>query len=231
MENNENLNNQVNESNNVEQEKKNNSKTIGIVVLVIGLLLVCFAGYKLFIEKPEPDKPKDDNTQEQGNNKNDDNGTQENEKYKAYNFDEVVANMKRNIRFEYEITSGELPRELDITPADEKYHVVLSSDGKVNIRKGESDSVTLSISDVKNIDYCNDMYVRVFILLNNGDVYEYTLEDFDDGKYVPTKINEIKNATKFVKLDWADCTECGGNVNLGIIDNNNMYIELDSVGF
>ena len=27
------------------------------------------------------------------------------------------------------------------------------------------------------------------------------------------------------------CTECGGNVNLGIIDNNNMYIELDSVGF
>ena len=68
MENNESMNNQVNESNNVEQEKKNNSKTIGIVVLVIGLLLVCFAGYKLFIEKPESTKPKDDNTQEQDNN-------------------------------------------------------------------------------------------------------------------------------------------------------------------
>ena len=39
------------------------------------------------------------------------------------------------------------------------------------------------------------------------------------------------NATKFVKFDWADCTECGGNINLGIVDNNNKYIELDSIGF
>lgn len=67
MENNENLNNQVNE-NKVQEEKKSNNKAIGIIILVIGLLLVGFAGYKLFIEKTEPDKPKDDNTQEQGGN-------------------------------------------------------------------------------------------------------------------------------------------------------------------
>ena len=68
MENNENLNNQVNENNNHQEEKKNNNKTIGIVILVIGLLLLGIAGYKLLIEKPETDKPKDDNIQEQDNN-------------------------------------------------------------------------------------------------------------------------------------------------------------------
>ena len=68
MENNENMNNQVNGTDNIQEEKKNNNKTIGIVILIIGLLLVGAAVYKLFIEKPETDKPKDDNTQEQGNN-------------------------------------------------------------------------------------------------------------------------------------------------------------------
>lgn len=67
MENNENMNNQVNE-NKVQEEKKSNNKAIGIIILVIGLLLVGFAGYKLFIEKTEPDKPKDDSIQEQENN-------------------------------------------------------------------------------------------------------------------------------------------------------------------
>ena len=63
MENNENLNNQLSESN-VQQEKKNNNKTIEIIILVIGLLLIGFAGYKLFIEKPKPDKSNDTNKQD-----------------------------------------------------------------------------------------------------------------------------------------------------------------------
>ena len=68
MENNVNMNNQVNETNNVQESKKSNNKTIGIVILIIGLLLVGIAVYKLFIEKPDTDKPKDNNTQEQENN-------------------------------------------------------------------------------------------------------------------------------------------------------------------
>ncbi len=70
MEKNDNMNNQVNESNNVQEEKKNNNKTIGIVVLIISLLLVSVAVYKLFIEKPDTDKPKDNNTQDSDNNNN-----------------------------------------------------------------------------------------------------------------------------------------------------------------
>ena len=58
MENNENLNNQMKE-NKVQEEKKNNNKTISIVVLIIGLLLVGFAGYKIFIEKPDESKEND----------------------------------------------------------------------------------------------------------------------------------------------------------------------------
>ena len=58
MENNENMNNQVNETNNVQGSKKSNNKTIGIVILIIGLLLVGIAVYKLFIEKPDSNEPK-----------------------------------------------------------------------------------------------------------------------------------------------------------------------------
>ena len=222
MENNENMNNRVNE--NITQESKNNNKTIGIVMLVIGLLLVGFAGYKLFIEKPETDKPKNDNTQEQENNEN----NVKEEKYKAYDFDEVVANMKKNIYFEYEYTSDELPREIEVTPMTDKYVITLSNDGKVTIKKGDNESIEISnISNAKNIDFCNYVNVTIYILLNNGEVYEYNLDNLDKNNYVATKINEIKNATKFVKLDWADCTECGGNTNLGVIDNNNKYIELE----
>ena len=65
-----NLNSQVNEENNVKQVKKNNNKIIGIVVLVIGLLLLGFAGYKLFIENIETDNP-NNNTQNQDNNQKD----------------------------------------------------------------------------------------------------------------------------------------------------------------
>lgn len=235
MENNDqNLNNQVNTNNsNVNQQAPNNTNKVVFVLMTLIIVgLVGYIVYTKFIRKDDKPEPKPNNTQEQennnSNNQNENSGTNENAKYTAYDFDEVVTNMKKNLHFEYEITSDVLPRELDIIPMDEKYHIVLSTDGKITIKKGENNSVYLNISDVKNIDYCNDMYVRLYILLNNGDVYEYTLEDFDNGKYTATKINEIKNATKFVKLDWADCDECGGNINLGIIDNNNKYIELDS---
>lgn len=207
MENNENLNNQVNNSNN---------KTIGIVILLISLLLVGLAVYKLFIEKPSTDKPKDDNS------------TQESNKYKAYDFNEVVNDMKKKTYFEYEYTNDELPKEVEVTPMADKYVITLSNDGKVAIKKGDNEPIEISnISNAKNIDFCNYVNVTLYILLNNGDVYEYELNDLDENQYNATKIEGIKNATKFVKLNWADCTECGGNINIGVIDNNNKYIELE----
>ena len=205
------------------ENNKNVNKIISTFMLVIALLLLCFAGYKYFTEKPEVDVP-EDNTQEQENNENE---PQETENYTAYDFNEVITNMEKNLYFQYKIVSETLPKELDINIADENYHVVLNNNGIVTIKKGENNPVTLSISEVKNIDYCNDMYVTLYILLNNGDVYKYTLEDFDDAKYVPVRIDEIKNAEHFVKLEWSDCDECGGNIDLGIIDNNNKYIVLE----
>lgn len=55
------------ENNRVQRDKKNNNKIVGIVILVVSLLLLGFAGYKLFIEKPETDKSKQNDTFVPGN--------------------------------------------------------------------------------------------------------------------------------------------------------------------
>lgn len=79
MEENKDISNGVTEDTNIELTKKieNNvvsptktkgSKRIAIVLLVIGLLLVGVAGYKLFIEKPNSSEPVNNNTQEENNN-------------------------------------------------------------------------------------------------------------------------------------------------------------------
>lgn len=234
MENNGNLNNQVNETNIIQEEKKNNNKTIGIVVLVISILLLCFAGYKLFVEKAETDQPKNDNAQEQendnGNKQNGNNESTEESKYKS--FDEIVAENQNLVHFDYEFVSDTLPKELNdvITENENKYNVVLSSDGKVTIKKENNETINLTnISNAKNIADIG-MYSNLYILLDNGDVYKYSSEDFESNKNTATKINEVKNITKFVLIYWADCNECGGNTTLGAIDNNNGYVELESFG-
>lgn len=61
-----NINNQVNANNNtnhqVNQNSRKTKKRLAIILIAIGLLLVGIAAYKLFIEKP-----KDDNTKDNGN--------------------------------------------------------------------------------------------------------------------------------------------------------------------
>lgn len=223
------------------EEDKKLERRKNIEIVVLSIIIVALLGaliYLLFIKRDEKtaDNNVSNNQQQQNNDQiqqnNSDNENQVNTKYKAVDFDEMINSLKKDdSNASYEITTDVLPRELDIKPMDNNYHVVLSNDGRVTIKKENGTSITISnISNAKNIDYCNDMYVRLFILLNNGDVYEYELDDFDNGKYTATKINEIKDATKFVKLSWSNCTECGGNINLGVIDKNNKYIELDSLG-
>lgn len=115
MENNVNMNNQVNETNNVQEEKKNNNKTIGIVVLIIGLLLVGLAVYKLFIEKPEIDKPKDDNTQENGNNNVD------NYSVSKFEIVDITEDME-----DYKLTNGKVLK-LNVGTIDEGNHLYLDN--------------------------------------------------------------------------------------------------------
>ena len=62
MKNSENINHQANESNSTQEKKQNNSKTIGIVLLIIGLLLLGVGGYKLFIEKGDKPNEKENST-------------------------------------------------------------------------------------------------------------------------------------------------------------------------
>ena len=136
MENNEKLNNQVNENNNIEKEKKTNNKIIGIVILVIGLLLVGFVGYKLFVEKPETDKSKENNappptpavvptpsnTQEQENNQNENDGTS-----KKLSFYVENISGKNALAAEYNCKSS----DCKMYEADEPYYFKNDYDGLI----------------------------------------------------------------------------------------------------
>ena len=242
-ENNQNLYNQedINNHDNhqVQPNKKNNNN---FLIVIMAFIIVCLLGYIVytkFIQNNNSYEPKTDNTQDNSNSQTGDINTQEdidnnqnietqdNSKYK--NFDEVVTEMKKLPHFEYKIAGEELPKELDVDPLgiNDEFHVSLSSDGKIIVKNKDNVSIILNISNVKNIESINR---ELFILSKNGDLYSYSFDDFANNKDVVTKNNEIRNVTKFVILNWANCTQCGGNTTLGAIDSNNKYAELESFG-
>jgi hypothetical protein len=208
---------------------KNNNK---MLIVIMAFIIIGLLGYIVYIKlnanyEPKPNNIQENNNTQESSNSNQNIETQENVKYK--DFDEVLIEMKKLPLFEYKIISDEIPKELDINPLgiNNTFHITLSNDGKVTIKNEENVSITLNISDVKNIEGING---ELFILLKNGDLYSYSFDDFANNKDTVTKINEIKNVTKFVILIWADCTQCGGNTTLGAVDNNNKYVELESFG-
>ena len=114
------------------------------------------------------------------------------EKYKSSPFEEIKNNLK-NYNPTYTISENK-PKEISISPMADKYKFTLSSDGKVIVSKNNEKGVTISnISNAINIDYINDVVGRVFILLSNGDIYKYEIDEFDEKNYIATKISAIKN--------------------------------------
>ena len=75
-------------------QERSNSLIIEIIMLVIALLLLCFAGYKMLTEKNDTGKLEENNMQEQDNNQNEENIEQE-ETYVRWPINEIFTlNMK-----------------------------------------------------------------------------------------------------------------------------------------
>lgn len=214
----------VNDSNNKLQQNKNSSK---IIIIIMAFIIICLLGYIFYIKLNNDKENKQNNNQENNSSQTENNGTHENNEYK--DFDEVVNEMKKLPSFSYKITYNVGIKEVSFAPFDfdKVYQAALSSDGKVSIKDEDNVITTLNISDVKNIECINE---KLFILLKNGDLYSYSFNDFISNKNTVTKVDKIKKVETFVILYWFDCTECGGNTTLGVIDSNNKYISLDGFG-
>ena len=214
----------VNDSNNKLQQNKNSSR---IIIIIMAFIIICLLGYIFYIKLNKDKENKPNNNQENNSSQTENNGTQENNEYK--DFDEVVEEMKKLPSFSYKITYNVGMKEVSFAPFDfdKVYQAALSSDGKVSIKDEDNVIMTLNISDVKNIECINE---KLFILLKNGDLYSYSFNDFISNKNTVTKVDKIKKVETFVILYWFDCTECGGNTTLGVIDGNNKYISLDGFG-
>lgn len=215
----------VNDSNNKLQQNKNSSK---IIIIIMAFIIICLLGYIFYIKLNNDKENKPNNNQENNSSQTENNGTQENNEYK--DFDEVVKEMKKLPYFEYKMVDDEIPKEENFVlfAFDKVYHTTLSSDGKVSIKDEDNVTITLNISDVKNIASINR---ELFILLKNGDLYSFSFYDYIvNNKDTVTKVDKIKNVETFVILDWADCTPCGRTTTLGAIDKNNKYVELESFG-
>ena len=192
---------------------------IGIIVLLIG---VCI--YLVFFKKEDVKK----DTQKLMCECNDiTENVVENVKYKPIDFSIIESDINRDAS--YEISNPKLPKTLSISTYDENLNqkyitVTLSKEGIITIKQEGKDNIIVSdVNNVMDIEQCaGEVFGNFYILLNNGDVYEYK---FVNNKVI--KIDEIKDATKFVKIDFC-YYQAGCDMLLGIIDKNDKYIELNS---
>ena len=149
------------------------------------------------------------------------------EMYKPISYEKIKNELKKYDP-SYDVSENKI-KEISLNPTDDVYKFVLSPNGKVTVSKNDGKSIPISnINNAINIENCIDLSSHVYILLSNGDVYEYEVNNIDNQKYMATKIYAIKNAAKFVKISYARCQNCGGDILLGVLDKNNQYIELDS---
>ena len=108
------------------------------------------------------------------------------------------------------------------------YKITLSTNGKVIINNGvDSEKEISNISNAKNI-YSLGLGDRFYILLNNGDVYKYLVSDFEEKKYIATKVDEVKNATNFVIIT-INYKNAGADQILGSIDSNKNFTRIDDI--
>jgi len=80
------------------------------------------------------------------------------------------------------------------------------------------------MKDFVSVLYGNHIYV----ITENGDVYKFEPNN-DDYKDKAIKLNNIKNADKFVFVSFEPKDELYISTELGIVNKNNNYIRLDDV--
>jgi len=225
------------------ENEKNNEKGKNIVIGILLGIIIClvialiFVSYNKFIVKNDSNATNDNNKVEE--KKEDVNNNQPEEEQKNDNsqtqpindLDEYVAKIEKeataiDAKVSYKILNNDnLSLDIDYIKS---YKITLSTNGKIIINNGvDSEKEISNISNAKNIYYLG-FGDRLYILLNNGDVYKYLISDFEEKKYIATKVDEVKNATNFVIIT-INYKNAGADHILGSIDSNNNFIRIDDI--
>ena len=207
MVNNEKMNNQVNDSSNAQVEKKNNNKTIGIVILVIGLLLLGFGSYKLFIEKNDTNVNKKDNSVKDNNEQEQENNISNNQN--NLNNDSNNYNLT-NIECNYYPSNENTPSETFGVECD-KYNPRLLYD-KYKLPSNHTiekmvlinDKLAYLVMSNNHDDFSNEKYHEYLYSLENNEIY-YVNDSYKriagvytiDNKTKVIMYNEVEYAEKF----------------------------------
>ena len=126
---------------------------------------------------------------------------------------------------------------------DDKEHAYASItvDGKVSFRvdndpEKTGEDVLLNVSDVYDIEFFKCMPKedlsdeKLYIITKNGDVYEYSVSNYENKNYNATKMTNLSNIVRFFITTMSACEnrDCGGTTVFGVIDKDSNFIEISS---
>ena len=212
-------------------DSKNKNGIIAVLIVII-IALIGAVVYFAFIKNDDKLVDNNGNNQQQQNNNQNNSENEGNDileidekenAIKKINYTEYKNSLKKynNVRIEENDNNQLLQYSI--------WHseVELSSDGRVKIVEKDKQAVMLSnISNGKAIQGGDGYF---YILLNTGDVYYYNNSRYSDGIYTAIKVEGISNISKFVESSYCSKLEKFCVDDMGIVDENGMYIELESV--
>jgi len=106
------------------------------------------------------------------------------------------------------------------------YSFKLEVNGKININ---FENYISNISDAKDIILYNSPSLEsiLYILTDNGDIYQYNTSYYESGNYDATKIDEYSNIKYMITYQTRKANAGGCNYII-LIDNNDKYYKLNS---
>ncbi len=203
-------------------KRSNEKKKAIIVVLIFAMALMLFLMWIFYATL------KNGNSCDNGSTKT--NETMNNDTKKALegvDFDELLTKYVdyNGNQSKYVVSDNNLPAWETIYWQDIPYVGELSEDGSLYIYEEGKENDKTRISNISNavaikqFDYDDKLY----ILLNNGDVYKYNLENVSKQVFTATKIDGLKNIIKFVSINSCPIKDAGCDSVDGVIDNNNFF--------
>jgi len=195
-------------------------KNIMITILTILLLISCgYIAYdKISLSSKEEPKQEDSINQPQEDN---------NEKENLYSLDLSKLDEYKN----HDNSYGTLKNH-HVIGQNETYGISLSLDGIVEISKnGENKKITnlKNVVDLieMNTSEFDEVFTKYYFLLENGDVYYYTINDYNQNKFTADKVNTVSNIKRII--NFSRCPKANAGCGWGIIaiTKDNEYIKID----
>ena len=215
------------------EENKNNSKNIIIsILLIITILLGGYLVYDKFINKTLPLKCPVCEEKECPTNECPSVDTKPCEKCLTtdINYTEVFKDNK-----DY---NGMYSAYYDISLIDDQQrhaYAWLTMDGKVKFKvdNGNNQDGAYILNNINNaVDIIFDDGIggeTLYILCKNGDVYKYSITNYENKTKTATKVSDLKDIIKFVKITSCPAKNSGCFGNLGAIDKNMQYKEITTL--